>query len=84
MQKEAKRISEIMDLYCECVLRKEASGTVYWLQRAPDVVARKQQRRRPDCANAQSDLRICCTPSLWLNSLPSYIQSFSYLAFVCG
>ena len=28
MLREAKRISEIMDLYCECVLRKEASGTV--------------------------------------------------------
>ena len=49
-----------MSVSCEKRLRVQFIGSG---ARNPDVVARKQQRRRPDCASAQSGLRIRCLQS---------------------
>ena len=44
----------------------------------------KQQRHRSDCANAQSDLHLCCPLPRSYNTSSFYIQIFKPLPSFCG
>ena len=54
------------------------------IARKPDFVACEQQRRRPACASAQSDQRLCFSLTEKYDSLTCHMQNLKILVSLCS
>ena len=70
---------QITALWSSFIFQKGAHDT-----RKPDFVECEQQRRRPDCVDAQAGLPLCYSMPGKCISLACYMQIFNILASICS